>query len=171
MSENRKVRVAFVSEGGEKVDAGFEQTLEIILCDVSPNSAEEVQVLRFELPAMIRAPKEGGCKAKKDDACGGGKSSGGCGGGKKKEDVLDEKAVDARIEALAGVSVLFTQKTLHAYSALALNHAKVFSIRVDEPQYIADLIARIQKMLMLNPPLWLKRAVMKDAAEQEPELV
>jgi hypothetical protein len=168
MSEAKRVRLAFVTESGEKVDTGFEIASEIVVCEVTPEASHEVAVLRYEIPALIRASgMGGGCGAKKDP-CGGEKKSGGCGGGKKKEDVLDENAVENRIQALNGAAVLFTLKTLHAYSALALNHAKVFSVKLDEPQYIADIIQRVQEMLALNPPLWLQRSLY---TEQQKEII
>lgn len=163
--EERRVRIAFATNGGEKIDAGFEQASEIVVCEVSSSEAREVAVLRFASSALVqppagRGPGGGqGCKEKQ----------GGCGGGKKKDPVLNEAAVDERIASLDGARVLLVQNTLNAYSALALNHAKVFSIKLDHPQFIADMILRIQEMLMFDPPLWLRRALVNPSVASEEE--
>lgn len=161
--EERRVRVAFATNSGEKIDAGFEQASEVVICEISSSSAQEIAVLRFTssaltMPATGHGPGGGqGCKS----------GQGGCGGGKKKEPVLNEAAVDDRIAQLDGAHVLLVQKTLNAYSAIALNQAKVFSIKLDSPQFIADMILRLQEMLMFDPPLWLRRALMNAPAEAE----
>ncbi|WP_420237702.1 hypothetical protein ACOBR2_19235 [Telmatobacter bradus] len=162
--EERRVRIAFATNGGEKIDAGFEQASEIVLCEVSSSEAREIAVLRFASSALVQPPtKRGpgggqGCKEKQ----------GGCGGGKK-DPILNEAAVDERIASLEGARVLLVQSTLNAYSALALNHVKVFSIKLDHPQFIADMILRIQEMLMFDPPLWLRRALVNPSVELEEE--
>jgi hypothetical protein len=145
------------------VDTGFEQTPQIVVCEVSTSEVREIAVLQFEKSALEKPVREpgAGCGAEKH---GRGKNGGGCGGAKKKETILNEQEIDLRVAALGDVAVLLTAATLHAYSALALNHAKIFSIKLDEPHHITELVARLQKMLW-NPPPWLRKAMSRTAHE------
>jgi hypothetical protein len=163
MPNPKRVRAAFVTKGGETVDTGFEQTPQIVVCEISTGEVRDVAVLRFEKSALENPPHEPG------SGCGGGKpragkSSGGCGGAKKKETILNEQEIDLRVAALGHVAVLLTAVTLHAYSALALNRASIFSIKLDEPHHITELVARLQKMLW-DPPPWLRKAMSRTAHE------
>jgi hypothetical protein len=171
MQNDRRVRAAFVTQSGEIVDCGFEAAPRIVICEISAAEARQVTVLQFaksalEKPAHVPGSGCGGGK----HAGEGGKKSGGCGGGKKKEEVLNEQEADARVAALEGVSVLLTAKTLHAHSVLALNHAKVFSIKLDEPHSIAGLCARLQEMLLADTPPWLRKALNANEFEESETL-
>jgi len=173
--EGKIARIALVTKTGEKVDTGFEQTSLVLVYEVSPLGAKEVAVHHFSNPAFVVAESKGpggggGCGGgKKSGQCGTEKKSGGCGGDKKKDPVLIKAEIDARVNVLADVSVLFTQKSLNAYSALALNACKIFSVKVDKEEAIGDLVARIQEMLLWDPPLWLKRAMLKSSDETTEE--
>ena len=162
MTTNKTVRIAYTSTSGSKVDAGFEQASEIHVCEVSALKAREVAVLQFQLTptpptesASIEKPRKcsGSCAPGKVSE----KRASGCGGGKKKEAPVDEKSIHEKVAALDGVSALFVNKTLHAKSALALNAAHIFTVKVDEVQPIGNLIERVQAMLLDRPPLWLTK--------------
>jgi len=162
MTTNKTVRIAYASTSGSKVDIGFEQASEIHVCEVSAVKAREVAVLQFT-PTMIPLPEAKSAEKprKCSGSCAPGKISekreSGCGGGKKKEAPLDEKSISEKVAALTGVSALFVNKTLHAKSALALNQAHIFTVKVDEVQPIGNLIERVQEMLLDRPPLWLTK--------------
>jgi nitrogen fixation protein NifX len=98
---------------------------------------------------------------------GGPGGGGGCGGGNKKDEPIDEKEILAKAASLAEVSVLFVNKTLNAFSVLALNEARIFTVKVDGEREIADVIVRLQEMLRGDPPLWLRRALVGEDAPVE----
>ena len=152
MSQDGLVKAAFATGDKIRINAGFEQARQIVIYEVSTLGARECDVMAYKSGAGW--PGTHG----KNGKCGPG-GGGGCGGGKKKEEPIDEGEILSKAASLAGTSVLFVNKSLHAFSALALNDARIFTIKVDEPREIAEVIARLQEMLRANPPLWLRRAM------------
>lgn len=153
MGDSRTVKVAFATANGCRVDGSFERAPEIVICEIGTHRFREVDVLHFEMPATYEVSA---C----DSDCGG--------SGKKKhkaDTMVDEDLLALRVKSVDGAAALFVNKPLNAKSALQLNEAHVFTIRVDEPEPIADLVVRMQEMLQLRPPLWLRRAFEATAAE------
>lgn len=152
MLNNSWVGVAFATRNRTQVNVGFEQATEIAVYEVGSTEAREVDVLTFRASA---ADESGAAASKdRDRKCGQG-----CGGGKRHEESINEQEIIEKVDSLAGVSVLIVNETLHAFSALELNHARVFTIKVDNQENICDVIARLQEMLRGEPPLWLRRAL------------
>lgn len=161
MFNDRWVKVAFATRDKKHVNVGFEQAAQIVIYEISSLDARIADVLTYSVAAKETAAQAGtGAQGQ----CG--KGSGGCGGGAKKDEAINEEEVTAKVASLAGASVLIVNKTLHAFSALALNHAKIFTVKVDEPEEIGNVIARLQEMLAGEPPLWLRRALNGSEAEQ-----
>jgi nitrogen fixation protein NifX len=70
-----------------------------------------------------------------------------------------------RVTALKGCAVLFVPKPITGEEALGLIRSKVFITRLQTQEEIAGLIERLQTMLKGNPPPWLRRAMLGEAAE------
>jgi nitrogen fixation protein NifX len=164
---DRMVKAAFATGDKLQVNAGFEQARQIVVYEVSTIGARECHAMTYRTAPPKEAGPSGTLGRNGKGGPGGG---GGCNGGKKDEPI-DEQEILAKAASLAGVSVLFVNRTLNAYSVLALNEAKVFTVKVDEQREIADVIVRLQEMLRGNPPLWLRRALIGEGAviEEEPE--
>lgn len=152
MFKSRWVRVAFATRNRTQVNVGFEHATEIAVYEVSSTEAREVDVLTFRVSAADASGAAAGQGR-------GGKCGQGCGGGKRHEESINEPEIIEKVDSLVGVSVLIVNETLHAFSALELNHARVFTIKVDNPENICDVIARLQEMLRGEPPLWLRRVL------------
>jgi hypothetical protein len=104
-------------------------------------------------------PKTPGLSGHGRNGKGGPGGGGGCGDGKKQDEQIDEKEILVKAASLAGISVLFVNKTLNAFSVLALNEARIFTVKVDDQRKIADVVVRLQEMLRCDPPLWLRRTL------------
>jgi nitrogen fixation protein NifX len=166
MYKDRWVKAAFATGNGKQVNAGFEQTNQIAVYEISPITTQEFDTITYRpAPAVgaVSVPK-GKC----GEGCGDGKKqAGGCGGGKKVDAPINEREITEKVESLNGVSVLFVSKSLHAFSALALNRARIFTIKLDSPEDIGVVTLRLQEMLRSDPPLWLRR-VMRGADAEIP---
>lgn len=159
MHNDRMVIAAFATGDRLQVNASFEQARQIVAYEVSTTGARECDAMKYHFaqPNAAGLPVTHG----RDGKCA---PDGGCGGGKKNEEPINEKDIDAKVASLVGVSVLFVNKALNAYSVLALNEAKIFTVKVDEQREIAEIIVRLQDMLRSDPPLWLRRAMAAEEA-------
>jgi nitrogen fixation protein NifX len=162
--KDRLVKAAFATGDRLQVNAGFEQARQIIVYEVSTAGARECDVMTYRA-APSGATGAAGTPGR--NGKGGSGGGGGCGGGKKKEEPIDEAEILRKVASLSGVSVLFINKTLNAFSVLALSEARIFSVKVDERREIADVIVRLQEMLRGDPPLWLRRALIGEEAPVE----
>jgi len=150
---DRLVKAAFATTDMLQVNAGFEEANRIVVYEISTVGARECDAMTYHAVQLnvVRVPGTLGRNGK--SGSGGG---GGCGGGKKNEESINEKEIVGKVASLTGVSVLFVNKTLNAYSVLALNEARIFTVKVDDQREIADVIVRLQEMLRGDPPLWLQ---------------
>lgn len=164
MLNDRMVKAAFATGDRLLVNAGFEQARQIVVYEVSTIGARECHAMTYQSNALNVAGHTGTLGRNGKGGPGGG---GGCGGGSKKDEPIDEKEILAKAASLAGVSVLFINKTLNAYSVLALSEARIFTVKVDGDREIADVIVRLQEMLRGDPPLWLRRALVGEEAPVE----
>jgi len=162
--KDRLVKAAFATGDRIQVNAGFEQARQIVVYEVSTAGARECDAMTYSIARPNAAGSLGTLGRNGKGGPGGG---GGCGGGKKMEESINEKEIVAKVASLAGVAVLFVNKTLNAYSVLALNEARIFTVKVDEQKEIADVIVRLQEMLRGDPPLWLRRALIGENAPVE----
>jgi hypothetical protein len=150
--KDRLVKAAFATGDKIQVNAGFEQTRQIVVYEISTARARECDTLTYQ-----NATSAAGHHGNKGKCFPGG--GGGCGGSKKQEEPINEAEILRKVASLSGVTVLFVNKTLNAYSALLLNELRVFTVKVDDQREISDVIVRLQEMLCGNPPLWLRRAL------------
>jgi nitrogen fixation protein NifX len=157
------LKAAFATGDKLQVNAGFEQAWQIVVYEVSTIGARECLIMTYQ----IAPPKEAGSTGALGRNGKGDSGGGDCGGGKMKNVPIDEKEILAKVASLAGVSVLFVNKTLNAFSVLALNEARIFTVKVDNQREIADAIIRLQEMLRGDPPLWLRRALVGEDAPVE----
>jgi nitrogen fixation protein NifX len=151
----RLLKAAFATGDRIEVNAGFEQSSQIVVYEVSTTGARECDAMTYQ--NATSASGHHGRNGK--GGPGGGGGCGGCGGSKKKEEPINESEILSRVASLDGVSVLFVNKTLNAFSVLALSEARIFTVKVDDQREIADVIIRLQEMLRGDPPLWLRRAL------------
>jgi nitrogen fixation protein NifX len=157
------VKAAFATGDRLQVNAGFEQARQIVIYEVSTIGARECHAMTYQSgPTKALDPSGLGRNGK-----GGPGGGGGCGGGNKKDEPIDEKEILAKAASLVGVSVLFVNKTLNAFSVLALNEARIFTVKLDDQKEIVDVIVRLQEMLRGDPPLWLRRALVGEYAPVE----
>jgi len=161
---DRMVKAAFATGDRLQVNAGFEQARQIVVYEVSTIGARECHAMTYQ-SSLPQVPSLSGTLGR--NGKGGPGGGGGCGGGKKKDEPIDEKEILAKVASLAGVSVLFVNTTLNAFSVLALNEARIFTVKVDDQREIADVIVRLQEMLRGDPPLWLRRALVGENAPVE----
>lgn len=164
MLNDRMVKAAFATGDRLQVNAGFEQARQIVVYEVSTIGARECDAMSYQ----SGPPKGAGSSVTLGrNGKGGPGGGGGCGGGNKKDQPIDEKEILAKVASLVGVSVLFVNKTLNAYSVLVLNEARIFTVKVDDQREIADVIVRLQEMLRGDPPLWLRRSLVGEDAPVE----
>lgn len=160
MSDERILKAAFATKDKLRVNAGFEQTRYIVVYEISATEARQCATITYRADP----PSAAGCMEGPGRKGSGG--GGGC-GGRKKEDEINEHEILAKVAGLTGISVLFVNKPLNAFSALALNDTRIFAVKVDDQREIADVIARLQEMLCGEPPRWLSRAMTGECAEVE----
>jgi nitrogen fixation protein NifX len=160
---DRMVNAAFATGDRLLINAGFEQARQIVVYEVSTIGARECHAMTYQSGAPKGTGPSGTLGRNGKGGPGGG---GGC-GGNKRDEPIDEKEILAKAASLAGVSVLFVNKTLNAYSVLALSEARIFTVKVDGDREIADVIVRLQEMLRGDPPLWLRRALIGEDAPVE----
>ena len=67
-------------------------------------------------------------------------------------------SIDARIEALAGSSVLFTL-AMSDPEAVRVADLGVFPIKLGGARSIYEVLDRLQEMMKGTPPLWLRRVM------------
>lgn len=177
MFNDRRLKAAFATGNKKQVNAGFELATQIAVYEIGATEAQELDVIAYRSatqktaePAAMHGQNGqsgegcGGGKGKRDGS-GKGKKAGGCCGGSKPENAVNQEEIAERVASLAGVSVLFVNKTLNAYSVIKLGKARIFTVKVDNPENISDVIARLQEMLAGNPPLWLRRHLIGGDAE------
>ena len=185
MFKDSRVKVAFATGDGKQVDVGFEQATQIATYEISSTDAQELRLIAYraateKATALAEGPSlsgkhGGGCGGR-----GGGKNNGGgCGGGggkgkkaggcadAKPEDEVNKQDIVEKVASLAGVSVLFVNKTLNAYSVIELGQSRIFTVKVDGSKEISEVIARLQEMLESDPPLWLRRHLIDTDAKIE----
>jgi len=158
--KDRLVKAAFATKDKILINAGFEQARQIVVYEISTTGARECDVMSYQNGTGW--PEAHGRNGK----CGPG-GGGGCGGSKKKEEPINESEIVSKVASLAGISVLFVNKSLHAFSGLELNEARIFSIKIDDEKMIVDVVARLQEMLRGDPPLWLRRTLIGEDAPVE----
>jgi hypothetical protein len=173
--KDSRVKVAFATGNGTHVDVGFEQATQIATYEITATAAQELKLITYRTATEQAATAESGLG--KRGGCGGGgkgkgKGSGGCGGGgkgkksgscagAKPEDEVNKQDIIEKVASLDDVSVLFMNKTLNAYSVIELGQSRVFSVKVDGTKEIAEVISRLQEMLASDPPLWLRRHLIR----------
>lgn len=147
MSNDMRVKAAFATVDKLRINAGFEQARCIVAYEISATDARQCATMTYRSVSPNAA-----CRPE-----GHGKG-GGCGGKKKEEPIINEPEILAKAAGLTGVSVLFVNQPLNAFSALALNESRIFTVKVDGEKEIADVVVRLQEMLGSEPPRWLRRA-------------
>jgi len=150
MQTDKFIKAAFATNNSKQVNADFEHASQFVIYEISDSEERKLPSITYSTPTND-AVCEPEVKEKSD------KKSGGCGGGKQKDDSVDKQVVIDRAASLAGAAVLFVNKPLNAYSGLELNKERVFTVKVDTPMNITDVVVRLQEMLRQDPPLWLRR--------------
>jgi hypothetical protein len=177
--KDRRINAAFATGNKKQVDAGFELATQIAVYEIGATEAKELDVIAYRSATQKAAESatiHGQIGTRGDGCCGGGgkgkgdgsgkgKKAGGSCGDSKQEDAFNQQEIAEKVASLAGVSVLFVNKTLNAYSVIKLGEARIFTVKVDNPENISDVITRLQEMLAGDPPLWLRRHLIGADAE------
>ncbi len=182
MFSDRRVKAGFATGNGKQVDASFELASQIAVYEIGATEAQDLGSISFRTAAQgpLTSTEAHGRNGRRGEGCGGGKGkgggcggagkgkrAGGCGQDTKLEDLVDRQEIVEKVASLDGVSVLFVNRTLNANSVLELSRARIFTVKVDSPKEIAEVIARLQEMLVGNPPLWLRRHLVGGNTECE----
>ncbi len=144
------LRIAITTNSLIQVDANFVQARQMVFYDVTAESADFADVVHFS-----RSGKKG--------PGGGPKAGGGCVMDDMEDD--DGTGIDpmtARIEALAGCSILFT-RAMSDLAAVRIHQLSVYPVKLEHVRDIDDVIVNLQRLLTGSKPLWLRR-VLRDRA-------
>ncbi|MDR3746073.1 MAG: hypothetical protein P4K80_08090 [Acidobacteriaceae bacterium] len=152
-----QMKVAFATSNRERVDGGFEQAKKIVVYEVGVSCARSVSTYTFG-SSRKRTTK---CEQQEHDNSSSTKYK----IRRRCPDRCNEEEIARRIATLGGVSVLVIHKDLQAHSVLALKHANIYPIKVDDPEFIGVVIAQLQELMKSDAPLWLRRNIAR--ADQE----
>lgn len=150
------LKVALTTNDLTQVDADFISARQFVFYGVSADKAEFLDCIQFK-------DRPRGTNNAGGEASGGEQKKGGgrCCGNAPAPAV--GSSIDARIEALAGSSVLFTLAMSDPQSVRVANLG-VFSIKLAGARSIFEVLDRLQDMLKGTPPLWLQRVLRPEAA-------
>jgi len=151
MLRKMQVQVAFATSNRERVDRGLEDAEKIAVYEVGLKDVRSIGTYTLSSPRG----RTGKCKRQKLDNTRPAISD------KKKPcpDNFDEEETARRIAALDGVSVLVVNKDLQAYTALMIKQTNIYSIKLDNPEFIGVVITQLQELMESNTPLWLRRNI------------
>ncbi|QWT45571.1 hypothetical protein [Azospira inquinata] len=150
MDSHSPLRIAITTNNLLQVDTSFAGAKQIVFYRVGADTAE------FEDCAQFKGVKKGpgGGQGKNGGCCGmgGGESS-------NPPQIMD------KVHALAGSSVLFTLG-LSDPQAVSVQEEGVFPVKMENTRSIDEVITRLQEMLQGNPPLWLRRALLRAQGQE-----
>ena len=145
-----KVRVAFASSTGERVDIGLEDKGKILVYEIGPDSAKMLTSFSFRRSARktVRGrPKKNVVCAEPSEV------------DMPFQPEYDEEVLREKYAALKHVSALVISKDLDSLPALAISEAKIYPIKVEQAEFVGVVIQRLQELLKENKLLWIKRAI------------
>lgn len=73
----------------------------------------------------------------------------------------NEDKLAPKIEAIKDCAILYVAAIGGSAAARVVAH-KIHPIKVNEPEAISEILARLQEVLKGAPPPWLRKALMKD---------
>lgn len=149
MPEIGHLKIALTSNSLTRVDVAFALAKQILFYDVTYDSAEFIDSVRFagggggEQAGKGQAKNGGDCWMMADAAAQG--TSG--------------DRITPRVEAVKDCHVVFT-KGLSDLAAVKLHDNKVFPVKMEMARDIDDVISSLQYMMnSAHPPLWLRKAL------------
>ncbi|MDD2770107.1 MAG: NifB/NifX family molybdenum-iron cluster-binding protein [Methylococcus sp.] len=148
MTQTGHIKIALTSNSLTRVDCAFVMAKQILLYEVSVDSAELLDAVRFA---------GGGKGGKGGEGRGGKKKGGSC----WMEDEAASSGVDRltpRVEAIKDCQVIFTTG-LSDVAAVKLRDYGVFPVKMESGREVDECIAYLQRMMKGNPPLWLRKAM------------
>lgn len=147
------LKVAITSNSLTRVDVAFTLAKQILFYDVSADSAEFIDSVRFAGGGGAAAGGTGGGGTGK----GPGAKSGDCWMMDTEGSTSDRLA--PRVNAVKGSQVVFT-KGLSDLAAVQLFENKVFPVKMEQGRDVDEVISSLQKMMKSAlPPLWLRKAL------------
>lgn len=148
MPEIGHLKIAVASNSLTRVDVAFALAKQILFYDVSYDSAEFLDSVRFA---------GGGAGQGKGPGQGRGKNGGDC--WMMDTETNGSDRLTPRVDATKGSQVLFA-KGLSDLAAVKLHDNKVFPIKLEHVKDIDEVITALQKMMnSAHPPLWLRKAL------------
>lgn len=150
------LKIAVTTNGLTQVDANFSGAKHVVFYDVTHDSSEFVDLVQFKGGA-------GGTRKP-----GGGKGTGCWMLEAEEESPPGTDPLSARVEALKGCGVLFTEG-IGDPAAMRVKYLNVFPVKLEHARDIGEVILHLQRMMSNNPPLWLRRA-MRDKKQSAPGL-
>jgi len=128
------LRIAFATEDMKRVDSHFGSAPSLAIYEVSPTASRFVEAVQFDAVS-----NQNGVHL--DDADG-------------------EDRIGAKIEALAGCAMVFSL-AIGGMAAARVVNAKVYPLKLPQPETIAEVIGRIQVMMNGTPPPWMRKLLGK----------
>jgi hypothetical protein len=150
MLHQAKIRVAFVSSTGERVDIGLEDKGKILIYEIAARDAKLVMTHTFR--GTAKGNKRG---RPKSTLCNTSKSL----HANSEAPGAEVELMKERYAALMSTSVLVVYQSLSTTSVLALQDAQIYPIKVEEKEFIGVVIQRLQQLLQENRLLWVRRAI------------
>jgi nitrogen fixation protein NifX len=148
MPEIGHLKIAVTSNSLTRVDVAFALAKQILFYDVTYDSAEFIDSVRFgggggDQSGKGMAKNGGDCWMMADAAAHG--TSG--------------DRITPRVEAVKGCHVVIS-KGLSDLAAVKLHDHKVFPVKLEAARDIDEVISSLQKMMnSAHPPLWLRKAL------------
>ncbi len=174
------LKIALTTNDLTQVDADFMSARQFVFYGVNADKAEFLDCIQFkDRPRGSGDTAGDGAGDAAGDAAGqsrAGDAAGQAGAGEQKKGggrccgnapaPAVGSSIDARIEALAGSSVLFTLAMSDPQSVRVADLG-VFPVKLAGARSIYEVLDRLQEMLKGTPPLWLQRALRPEPAAME----
>lgn len=150
------LKIALTTNDLTQVDADFISARQFVFYEVTAEKAEFLDCIQFK-----DSPSGNGKGNSAGGELGEKKGGGRCCGNAPSPAV--GSSMDARIDALADSSVLFTLAMSDPQSVRVADLG-VFPIKLAGARSIYEVLDRLQEMLKGTPPLWLQRAMRPEPA-------
>lgn len=145
MDKTGHLKIAIATNDLLQVDANFAIARQLVIYEVSADTAEFVDCMQFRggatgMSASGKGPGGGmGCAM--------GDPSGGVG----------NETMTARIDAVKGCAMLFSKGLSDLY-AVNVKNLNVFPVKMERSREIPEVLDSVQRMIA-KPPLWMRRAL------------
>lgn len=128
------VKIAFATQDLKRVDSHFGSAPSLVIYEVGPSGYRFVEAVQFD-----QISNQNGVHL--DDADG-------------------EDRIGAKIAALTGCAMVFSL-AIGGVAAARVVNAKVYPLKLPQPEVITEVIGRVQAMMNGTPPPWMRKLLGK----------